>query len=198
MGAPTCIECGCVAHLVGGERIYPHRPDLYAKSFWLCECGAYCGCHPGTTAALGYPCGPGTRKARSAAHEAFDRLWKTGVMKRDKAYKWLSQATGISHERCHIGMMTAAEARRVVAVSQAFKTHTCKKCGRIFASSAALGMHHRDKHRSQANHGLSANLAIEMADAMDLPDGAYFAMIGDLMGGDYMDGIDAVISEGCE
>jgi len=116
MGAPVCIECGSTANLVGGKRIYPHRPDLYEKKFWLCSCGAYCGCHPGTTAALGSPAGPVTRKARSAAHAAFDPLWKRGEMSRKGAYAWLSQATGIDGDRCHIGMMTAEQARLVVDV----------------------------------------------------------------------------------
>lgn len=112
--APICIECGALAELTNGKRIYPHRPDLYGKSFWLCQCGAYCGCHPGTTEALGHPCGPATRKARSAAHAAFDPLWKRGAMGRSQAYKWLAKAINVSPARCHIGMMTEQEAWAVV------------------------------------------------------------------------------------
>ncbi len=115
MGRPTCIECGSGSEMVTGKRIYPHRPDLYGKMFWLCSCGAYCGCHPGTTQALGHPCGPETRKARSAAHAAFDPIWKRKEMSRHGAYAWLSAATGIEPEKCHIGMMTADQARSVVS-----------------------------------------------------------------------------------
>jgi hypothetical protein len=111
---PVCIECGGEGVLVTGREIYPHRPDLYAKRFYRCGCGAYCGCHPGTAAPLGHPCGPVTRKARSAAHAAFDPLWKRGTMNRHQAYAWLSDATGIPRERCHIGMMTAEQAQSVV------------------------------------------------------------------------------------
>jgi zinc-finger-containing domain len=114
----TCLECDRVAKLVGGKEIYPHRPDLYGKHFYLCACGAYCGCHPGSVIPLGHPCGPETRRARSAAHEAFDPLWKGGKMTRSSAYAWLAEATGIDPGRCHIGMMNAAEARSVeVAVA---------------------------------------------------------------------------------
>jgi hypothetical protein len=113
---PVCIECGGRGDLVDGQRIYPHRPDLYAKRFYLCACGAYCGCHPGSVVPLGNPCGPLTRKARSAAHEAFDPLWKRGAMSRQSAYAWLSEATGIIGGRCHIGMMSEAEAKLVVKV----------------------------------------------------------------------------------
>ncbi|MGV7119607.1 zinc-finger-containing protein [Sphingopyxis sp. 550A] len=122
MSGPTCLECGGVASLTDGRTIYPHRHDLYSKPFWLCECGAYCGCHRGTTAALGSPCGPVTRAARSLAHAAFDPLWRTKQMTRPEAYSWLSKATGIPRERCHMGMMTAAEAKLVVDAVRARAT----------------------------------------------------------------------------
>lgn len=121
MSAPKCIECGNLASLTDGSAIYPHRRDLYAKRFWLCECGAYCGCHGMTTQPLGYPCGPETRKARSAAHAAFDPIWKTGIMRRNSAYKALADALGIDRKDCHIGMMDADTARKVPAISQSLK-----------------------------------------------------------------------------
>lgn len=119
--APLCIECGNAASLVGGERIYPHRPDLFSKKFYLCDCGAYCGCHPGSMKPLGFPCGPATRRARSAAHEAFDPIWRDQMMSRSDAYKWLAETTGIDPEKCHIGMMTEAEALLTVNVARMYR-----------------------------------------------------------------------------
>jgi hypothetical protein len=112
---PKCIECGSLAALVSGGVIYPHRPDLFQKRFWLCECGAYCGCHGYTTRPLGFPCGPETRQARMAAHDAFDPLWRSRRMGRRDAYTWLSKAMGLPPEQTHIGMMTREQAREVVA-----------------------------------------------------------------------------------
>ena len=41
-----CPFCLNRANLVSGKQVYPHRPDLYALKFWLCEpCDAYIGCH---------------------------------------------------------------------------------------------------------------------------------------------------------
>ena len=110
--APVCIECANTAVLVSGERIYPHRRDLYERWFYLCQCGAYCGTHKGTTEPLGYPCGPVTRAARSRAHAAFDPLWRgrNAPMRRGEAYQWLARRLGISKDACHIGMMDAAMA----------------------------------------------------------------------------------------
>lgn len=113
MSGPPCIECGKEAKLVDGRRIYPHRPDLYAKWFWLCSCGAYCGCHGETKDPLGYPCGPVTRRARSAAHAAFDPIWRRKMLKRSDAYARLAEELAIPAEECHIGMMSADRARQV-------------------------------------------------------------------------------------
>lgn len=112
--APTCIECGSATALVTGEAIYPHRPDLYSKKFWLCECGAYCGCHGVTERPLGNPCGSATRHARMAAHRVFDPIWKSREMGRREAYTWLSEMMGLAPEQTHIGMFTRDQALEVV------------------------------------------------------------------------------------
>lgn len=116
-GSPPCIECGRSTERATGAEIYPHRPDLRRKHFWQCFCGAYVGCHSNTWRPLGYPCGPDTRKARMAAHEAFDHLWRGGPMARGDAYAWLAEAMGLPPEECHIGMMTAAQAKEAARLS---------------------------------------------------------------------------------
>jgi hypothetical protein len=121
---PICVECGSLAERVKGDRIYPHRPDLHVKSFYLCQCGAYVGCHPFTRIALGRPAGAETRKARNAAHEAFDRLWRRKMERdgcaqneaRGAAYGWLAGKLGVEATRCHIGWMDAPTARQVVQI----------------------------------------------------------------------------------
>lgn len=114
-----CMECGCKATRVGGQAIYPHRPDLFEKVFWKCECGAYVGCHPGTVNPLGYPAGPTTRRARSEAHAAFDPIWRTKKMTRSEAYKWLASELGQRASETHISWMDEPTARRVVAICTA-------------------------------------------------------------------------------
>lgn len=119
--SPLCAECGSAAVLTDGRTIYSHRPDLHHKRYWLCRCGAYCGCHPGGDEPLGTPAGPDTRRARSAAHAAFDPLWRDGTMTRGEAYAWLASELGIDRKRCHVGMMSAVDARRVVAAVRAYR-----------------------------------------------------------------------------
>lgn len=115
--APVCPYCDRQSQLVHGQAIYPHRPDLWAKPFWQCEpCEAYVGCHPGTKNALGRLANDELRKAKQAAHAAFDPLWRGGQQHRKSAYLWLAERMGMIAENCHIGMMDVEACRRVVEV----------------------------------------------------------------------------------
>jgi hypothetical protein len=66
---------------------------------------------------------------RRKAHGHFDPIWKAiqradrnlppndpkrRVHPRERGYVWLSEQLGIPYEQCHIGMMSADQARRVV------------------------------------------------------------------------------------
>lgn len=123
---------GGTVELVDGKVIYPHRSDLWTSDgverwWWRCDCGAYVGTHKGTINPLGTPCGDATRKARIAAHAAFDPLWRkrmalsdlTQAKARGRGYKWLAAQLGIKAKDCHIGMMNAEMARRVVDICAA-------------------------------------------------------------------------------
>lgn len=125
---PVCIECGKLAELVSGEKVYPDRPEYHVRNFYLCGCGAYVGCHAGTEIPLGYPAGSRTRRARADAHAAFDPLIARKMAKdkiakgkaRAAAYKWLAESLGIPGPACHIAHMDAAACARVVALCQPF------------------------------------------------------------------------------
>ena len=121
-----CPVCKKEAALVTGREVYPHRPDLFGKSFWAClPCGAWAGCHPNSTKRMGRLANAETRRLKQQAHAAFDPLWKTGRMSRTKAYAWLREAIGLSERDCHIGWMSDADLRRVpVLLAQLSKEPT--------------------------------------------------------------------------
>lgn len=120
MGNVICDYCGQPAVLVTGQTIYPHRRDLWSKHFYLCDpCEAYVGCHPGTKNPLGRLADTALRRAKSAAHAAFDPLWQNGAGKRSKRYGWLAQQLGIPGDQCHIGMFDEAMCNRVVTICNA-------------------------------------------------------------------------------
>lgn len=128
---PHCPYCDRKAELVPGLVIYPHRPDLAYKSFWRCEpCGAHVGCHPQAnkrgkggigdgTVPLGRLANAELRRAKQAAHAAFDPLWRSREMSRRDAYAWLAGALGISPDNCHIGMFDVDGCRAVVSAVNA-------------------------------------------------------------------------------
>lgn len=128
---PTCAECGGRKSVpVDGDVIYPHRMDLYELRFWLCPCGARCGVHKNSAdLPKGRPGHKATRDARIAAHASFDPIWKaksaaTGLDLnecRKRAYRWLGGEMGLAPEDTHIGWMTEADCKRVIALCDAIR-----------------------------------------------------------------------------
>ena len=127
----VCPYCDRPAELVTGRKLYQHRPDLFPLKFWQCDpCGAYVGCHKAGawvpelrktsdgTIPLGRLANAELRKAKSAAHAAFDPLWKSRAIHRREAYSWLASELGISIANCHIGMFDVDQCRAVVAAVQ--------------------------------------------------------------------------------
>lgn len=113
--APRCPYCKKLAeYRESSESIY-HGKDY--GPVWICgPCQAWCGCHPGTDRPLGRLADAELRKAKMAAHAAFDPHWKTQGFSRATAYKYLADALEIDREECHIGMFDVTMCKRVVNV----------------------------------------------------------------------------------
>jgi hypothetical protein len=113
----VCPYCCRDAELVSGAAVYPHRPDLHHLRFWAClPCDAWVGCHRGTEEPLGRLANAKLRKAKQAAHAAFDPMWTSGDMPRRDAYSWLADALGLDREDTHIGLFDLTMCRRVIEV----------------------------------------------------------------------------------
>lgn len=124
----TCLHCSGEARLTDGREIYPHRLDLHHKPFWKCDpCDATCGCHPGTTEALGHPANKETRTARSRLHEELlDPLWKSAHRddrraRRNRIYHYLSEKMSLPREKTHTGMFTIEQCREAWRVLKEFR-----------------------------------------------------------------------------
>jgi hypothetical protein len=136
----TCPYCGSGVKRVLGKAIYGDRgPNLADLPFWACEryptCDAYVGCHPGTETPLGRLANKELRKWKSAAHAAFDPLWKRKLEQRraeqgqypkararGSGYKWLAEQLGIPPEDCHVGMFDVETCRRVVELCSPYSS----------------------------------------------------------------------------
>lgn len=58
------------------------------------------------------------RLTRMRAHEAFDRIWRSGRMSRGQAYRWLASELGVPEQDAHMGnMYDLSLLQRVVRVS---------------------------------------------------------------------------------
>ena len=110
-----CHYCNGPVKCVMGGVIYPRRPDLWKKNFWLCKpCEAWVGCHPNTKKPLGIVANAELRKLKSEVHANFDPLWKDGRMSRKEAYAWLSHVLAIPIEETHVGMFTNELCERAI------------------------------------------------------------------------------------
>ena len=119
-----------------GEVVFVDSSEVYRNGqsygmIYLCRpCKAYVGVHKGTNKSLGRLASYKLRKAKMAAHAAFDLLWKKkqsvapnthkkrikrGVcMYRNDAYSWLARELGIATQDCHIGMFDTEMCNKVV------------------------------------------------------------------------------------
>jgi hypothetical protein len=120
---PLCPYCGETSVLLrsSGEL---YRGRDYGPA-WLCRpCQAWVGCHPGGIVPLGRLADAELRKAKMAAHGAFDPLWKRVKERggdeargaRVRAYAWLAEQMGLTREACHIGMFDVDQCRMVVEI----------------------------------------------------------------------------------
>ena len=106
--APTC-HCGAV--MVKHQSRY--YSELHQRIFYRCltpGCRTSTAAHPdGRVAAT--PANKETRDARIVAHDAFDALWKSGVVTRQVAYAWLQHKLHVEH----IGHATLEACEDIIA-----------------------------------------------------------------------------------
>lgn len=76
------------------------------------------GAHPDGRP-MGIPADKETRDARVKAHAAFDTLWKTNLMKRTDAYRWVRKAMDLPADKAHISMFSKAQCALLCALIKA-------------------------------------------------------------------------------
>lgn len=77
---------------------------------WVCSsCGKCVSCHSGTDRAMGSVADSNIRDWRRRAHLAFDRIWKDGLLSRERCYRELTHVLGMPADYTHIGVLTTEE-----------------------------------------------------------------------------------------
>lgn len=121
---PVCPYCSNQSVQVGALKIYPHRPDLAAKTFYLCTpCDAFVGTHKGTNRPLGTLANKVLREQRKLAHSCFDPLWKEEQYSRGEAYRRLANKMQLTRDECHIGMFNLEQCKTVIQLCNSGEIH---------------------------------------------------------------------------
>ena len=115
-GPKECCCCGGKVELKSHKEIYGRTYNAWPWMYFCLDCEARVGVHPGTYIPLGSLANDEIRKARMAAHKAFDPMWKSKNMARREAYHWLADKLGISPGSCHISWMGTKDCEKIVAV----------------------------------------------------------------------------------
>lgn len=116
--APTnCRYCGSPVSMCNNLELYGRPYGDWPFGYFCGFCEAYVGCHPQTDIPLGTMATGVLRKDRSAAHQAFDPLWRSKKMSRTEAYQKLADELGIPKSQCHISWFEAEECHKVIEIA---------------------------------------------------------------------------------
>lgn len=115
----TCPKCHSKALLRPASVIFGDKaPDPTAK-YYVCArypaCDCYVSAHRRTHMPMGTLADPALRKKRNQAHQALDRLWRSGLMSRTQAYRLLQLHLGLPPEEAHIAKFSMDRCDQVIA-----------------------------------------------------------------------------------
>ena len=118
--APRCPYCGSTTVLRSADGIYhdnsKHVMLYVCKNYPRCDC--YVRVKPGTNLPLGIPANRQLRQLRTRTHMVFDQLYKTGIMSKRDAYRWLADFMCCPLSEAHIGLMGEYYCHQVIQESQ--------------------------------------------------------------------------------
>lgn len=113
---PTrCDNCGSEdIAFVNNEMVFGAPKGAWPWVWHCYTCEARVACVKYEKYPLGTMASRSLRSNRVRVHEGFDKLWKSGLMTRDNAYRWLSDFTGLPPSKCHIGLFTPKICNQVI------------------------------------------------------------------------------------
>lgn len=114
-----CPYCGAKATLRPASAVYGDgtKTDGY---LYVCDrypkCDAYVTAHQKSKLPMGTLANGDLRNKRIQAHKAFDWLWKSGLMSKRQAYKWMQAKLGLNEEQAHIAKFSEYMCDQLIAV----------------------------------------------------------------------------------
>lgn len=124
-----CPYCGNLVQLRKGSEMFGSNARI--KKVYVCShypaCDAYVSADE-TGKPMGTLANRKLRKLRVQAHKSFDRLWHSGYMTREWAYKWLSVRLEIQEKQCHIGQFGEERCEQTIKLcNELWNKHTAEK-----------------------------------------------------------------------
>lgn len=102
-----CPYCGGTVIFRSADGIY--RDNSRGIMLYVCshypECDTYVRAQKGTRIPVGSMANRKLRNLRKVAHDSFDRLYRTGLMSKQDAYRWLAGILGTPMSEAHIGYL---------------------------------------------------------------------------------------------
>ena len=102
----SIVKCHCGARAMLRPASVIHGNKAKEKYLYICSrypaCDSYVGVHQKTLKPLGTLADKELRAKRIQAHQIFNRLWESGLMKKWQAYKWMAGKFGLNNQQAHI------------------------------------------------------------------------------------------------
>ncbi len=112
-----CPYCGAKASLRPTSVVYGDaaKTDGY---LYVCDrypkCDSYVGAHQRTKLPMGTLANGDLRHKRIEAHKAFDWMWKSGLMTKWQAYKWMQGKLALTDKQAHIAKFSEYMCDRLI------------------------------------------------------------------------------------
>lgn len=123
-----CPYCGAKATKHPATYVYgDHTVAKY--DVYVCDrypaCDSYVAAHEKTGLPMGSLANSELRHKRILAHKAFDKLWKSELMTKAQAYRWMQMALGLPDKYAHIAMFNEYRCEQLIQVCSLITRSTC-------------------------------------------------------------------------
>ena len=119
-----CPYCNSQAFLRPASAVHGQEYRQPGEEVYVCarypDCDSYVSAHRRTHLPMGTLANRPLRIKRMEAHEAFNRLWKSGMMSRTAAYRWLQVQMGLPPEEAHIDKFSELRCEQVIRLCRQF------------------------------------------------------------------------------
>ncbi len=80
------------------------------------QCDAYVAAHRKSKLPMGTLANSDLRHKRIEAHKAFDWMWRSGLMSKQQAYKWMQAKLALNEKQAHIAMFSEYMCDQLIAI----------------------------------------------------------------------------------